>query len=172
MQSTNAPLCPTTAANRGTADVPMVVPEINAEHIELSSRLSKKRLGTKERISWPLSPTALSRATFPPSIPLDASSSTTKVLACTYQAISGAGKDIRSVGLKMVDNLIPYIGGEEEKSRAGASEGLGSTLRAIRSSMQPAPAFTTQCIQRARYQTVTLPPFLSPSKRNPPSRKS
>ena len=159
------PVVSNNSANRGTPDVPMVVPELNADHIEII-KAQRKRLGTKKDL-WPLSPTALFSPMFPP-FSLLRNLSPKKVLVCTYQAISGAGKTFERWP-EMIDNVIPYIGGEEEKSEQELLR-FGVTLRAIRSSMQPVPLLRLSAYA-CPLPTVTLPPFLSPSKRNPPSRK-
>ena len=72
----------------------------------------------------PSSPTARLQSYVPALHPTAANYGVTKVLACTYQAISGAGKTFETFP-DILDNVIPYIGGEEEKSRAGAAEAVG-----------------------------------------------
>ena len=100
------------SAHRFTPDVPMVIPEINADHIKVIEA-QRKRLGTKRGFVAVKSNCSLQ--SYVPAIhPLKALG-VDKVLACTYQAISGAGKTFKTWP-EMVDNLIPYIGGEEEKS--------------------------------------------------------
>ena len=90
----------------------MVIPEINADHIKVIEA-QRKRLGTKRGFVAVKSNCSLQ--SYVPAIhPLKALG-VDKVLACTYQAISGAGKTFKTWP-EMVDNLIPYIGGEEEKS--------------------------------------------------------
>ena len=107
------PVISNNSANRGTPDVPMIVPEINPEHAEII-HAQRKRLGTKRGFIAVKSNCSLQ--SYVPAIhPLKEKYKVNKVLACTYQAISGAGKTFKTWP-EMVDNLIPYIGGEEEKS--------------------------------------------------------
>lgn len=106
------PIVSNNSAHRFTPDVPMVIPEINADHIKIIES-QRKRLGTKRGFVAVKSNCSLQ--SYVPAIhPLKAYG-VDKVLACTYQAISGAGKTFKTWP-EMVDNLIPYIGGEEEKS--------------------------------------------------------
>ena len=106
------PIVSNNSAHRFTPDVPMVIPEINADHIKIIEA-QRKRLGTKRGFVAVKSNCSLQ--SYVPAIhPLKALG-VDKVLACTYQAISGAGKTFKTWP-EMVDNLIPYIGGEEEKS--------------------------------------------------------
>ena len=106
------PIVSNNSAHRFTPDVPMVIPEINADHIKVIES-QRKRLGTKRGFVAVKSNCSLQ--SYVPAIhPLKALG-VDKVLACTYQAISGAGKTFKTWP-EMVDNLIPYIGGEEEKS--------------------------------------------------------
>ena len=106
------PVVSNNSAHRWTPDVPMVVPEINCEHFEIIKD-QRKRLGTKRGFVAVKSNCSLQ--SYVTAIhPLKALG-VDKVLACTYQAISGAGKTFKTWP-EMVDNLIPYIGGEEEKS--------------------------------------------------------
>lgn len=107
------PVVSNNSAHRHTDDVPMVIPEINPEHIEIVKE-QRKRLGTKKGFVAVKSNCSLQ--SYVPAIhPLLKDYNIDKVLACTYQAISGAGKTFKSWP-EMVDNVIPYIGGEEEKS--------------------------------------------------------
>ena len=106
------PIVSNNSAHRFTDDVPMVIPEINADHIKIIDA-QRKRLGTKRGFVAVKSNCSLQ--SYVPAIhPLKALG-VDKVLACTYQAISGAGKTFKTWP-EMVDNVIPYIGGEEEKS--------------------------------------------------------
>ena len=107
------PVISNNSANRHTKDVPMIVPEINADHAEIINA-QRKRLGTKRGFIAVKSNCSLQ--SYVPAIhPLKDKYKVSKVLACTYQAISGAGKTFERWP-EMVDNVIPYIGGEEEKS--------------------------------------------------------
>lgn len=106
------PIVSNNSANRFTPDVPMVIPEINADHIKIIEA-QRKRLGTKRGFVAVKSNCSLQ--SYVPAINPLKKFGVNKVLACTYQAISGAGKTFKTWP-EMVDNLIPYIGGEEEKS--------------------------------------------------------
>ncbi len=106
------PIVSNNSANRFTPDVPMVIPEINADHIKIIED-QRKRLGTKRGFIAVKSNCSLQ--SYVPAINPLKKFGVNKVLACTYQAISGAGKTFKTWP-EMVDNLIPYIGGEEEKS--------------------------------------------------------
>ncbi len=106
------PVVSNNSANRGVDDVPMVVPEINADHIEVIP-YQRKRLGTKRGFIAVKSNCSLQ--SYVPALQPLMDLGITKVLACTYQAISGAGKTFERMP-EILDNVIPYIGGEEEKS--------------------------------------------------------
>ena len=99
--------------HRGFDDVPMVVPELNADHVDVIPT-QRKRLGTKKGFVAVKSNCSI-QSYVPTLTPLKDKYGLTKVLACTYQAISGAGKTFERWP-EMIDNVIPYIGGEEEKS--------------------------------------------------------
>jgi aspartate-semialdehyde dehydrogenase len=107
------PVVSNNSAHRWTEDVPMVVPEINARHIEVIHD-QRKRLGTKKGFIAVKSNCSL-QSYVPALTPLREEFGLSKVLVCTYQAISGAGKTFERWP-EMLDNVIPYIGGEEEKS--------------------------------------------------------
>lgn len=106
------PVVSNNSAHRGTNDVPMIVPEINPEHSEII-HAQRKRLGTKRGFIAVKSNCSLQ--SYVPALHPLKEFGLTKVLACTYQAISGAGKNF-DTWPEMIDNVIPYIGGEEEKS--------------------------------------------------------
>ncbi len=106
------PVVSNNSAHRHTDDVPMIVPEINPEHMEIIEA-QKKRLGTKRGFIAVKSNCSLQ--SYVPALHPLMKYGVDKVLACTYQAISGAGKTFETWP-EMVDNVIPYIGGEEEKS--------------------------------------------------------
>ncbi len=107
------PVVSNNSANRMTPDVPMVVPEINPEHLAIIPA-QKARLGTKRGFIAVKSNCSL-QSYVPALTPLRNLYGMEKVLVCTYQAISGAGKTFETWP-EMIDNVIPYIGGEEEKS--------------------------------------------------------
>jgi len=109
---TETPVVSNNSAHRWTPDVPMVVPEINPEHFEVIE-FQKKRLGTK-RGFVAVKPNC-SIQSYAPVLTAWKEFEPYEVIATTYQAISGAGKTFKDWP-EMVENLIPYIGGEEEKS--------------------------------------------------------
>lgn len=137
------PVVSNNSANRFTPDVPMVVPEINADHIEIIGA-QRRRLGTKRGFIAVKSNCSL-QSYVPALHPLLEEFGVSKALVCTYQAISGAGKTF-ATWPEMVDNCIPYIGGEEEKSEQeplklwGKVEG-GQIVSAS------SPAITAQCLR-------------------------
>ena len=106
------PVVSNNSAHRWTPDVPMIIPEINPEHIEIIKE-QKKRLGTK-RGFIAVKPNC-SIQSYTPALAAWQEFEPVEVVATTYQAISGAGKTFRDWP-EMVENIIPYIGGEEEKS--------------------------------------------------------
>ena len=106
------PIVSNNSAHRWTDDVPMVVPEINADHLAVIEA-QRKRLGTKRGFIAVKSNCSLQ--SYVPALHPLKKYGLDKILVCTYQAISGAGKTFERWP-EMVDNLIPYIGGEEEKS--------------------------------------------------------
>lgn len=136
------PVVSNNSANRWTPDVPMVIPEINPEHLEVI-KAQRARLGTR-RGFIAVKPNCSIQSYVPMLTPL-LKFKPTKVVATTYQAISGAGKTFREWP-EMQDNIIPFIGGEEEKSEQeplrvwGHLEG-GAIIKA------EAPLITTQCIR-------------------------
>ncbi|MBQ7050721.1 MAG: aspartate-semialdehyde dehydrogenase family protein, partial [Firmicutes bacterium] len=107
------PVISNNSAHRGTKDVPMVIPELNAHHTAIIDA-QKKRLGTTKGFIAVKSNCSI-QSYVPALHPLKDKFGLKNVLVCTYQAISGAGKTFERWP-EMVDNLIPYIGGEEEKS--------------------------------------------------------
>ena len=106
------PVVSNNSANRWTPDVPMVIPEINNSHIEVIE-YQRKRLGTKTGFVA-VKPNCSIQSYVPALTPL-LKFKPTNIVATTYQAISGAGKTFREWP-EMIDNVIPYIGGEEEMS--------------------------------------------------------
>ena len=136
------PVVSNNSANRWTPDVPMVIPEINDSHLEVI-KAQRERLGTK-RGFIAVKPNCSIQSYVPAITPL-LKFKPTQILATTYQAISGAGKTFREWP-EMIDNVIPYIGGEEEKSeqeplRIWGHVENGAIVKA------DAPLITTQCIR-------------------------
>ena len=107
------PVVSNNSAHRHTPDVPMIIPEINPQHIEIIPA-QRERLGTKRGFIAVKSNCSL-QSYVPALFPLHDKFGVKDVLVCTYQAISGAGKTFETWP-EMIDNVIPYIGGEEEKS--------------------------------------------------------
>ena len=136
------PVISNNSAHRFTPDVPMIVPELNPEHTEIIPA-QRRRLGTKRGFIAVKSNCSL-QSYLPALHPLS-SFGITKVLACTYQAISGAGKTF-DTWPEMLDNVIPYIGGEEEKSEKEPLKIWGSIQN---DTIVPAssPSITTQCLR-------------------------
>ncbi|MEG0897093.1 MAG: aspartate-semialdehyde dehydrogenase [Ruthenibacterium sp.] len=139
------PVVSNNSANRFTPDVPMVVPEINAEHLQIIDA-QRKRLGTKRGFIAVKSNCSL-QSYVPALHPLMKDFGVSKCLVCTYQAISGAGKTFETWP-EMIDNCIPYIGGEEEKSE---QEPLKLWGKIEGDAIVPAqtPSITAQCLRVA-----------------------
>ena len=136
------PVVSNNSAHRFTDDVPMVVPEINPEHIEII-KAQRERLGTKKGFIAVKSNCSIQ--SYVPALEPLRKFGITKVLACTYQAISGAGKTFETWP-EMVDNLIPYIGGEEEKSEQEPLKVWG-TIEGNKIVKASSPSITTQCLR-------------------------
>ncbi|MBR5252917.1 MAG: aspartate-semialdehyde dehydrogenase [Clostridia bacterium] len=136
------PVISNNSANRWTSDVPMVIPEINADHLEVIES-QRKRLGTK-RGFIAVKPNCSIQSYVPALTPLR-KYGIKQILVTTYQAISGAGKNFETWP-EMVDNVIPYIGGEEEKSE---KEPLRIWGEVRGGTIVPAedPQISTQCIR-------------------------
>lgn len=139
------PVVSNNSANRFTPDVPMVVPEINADHIEVIPA-QRARLGTKRGFIAVKSNCSL-QSYVPALHPLMKEFGVDKCLVCTYQAISGAGKTFETWP-EMQDNCIPYIGGEEEKSEQEPLKLWGKVENGV---IVPAkePSITAQCLRVA-----------------------
>lgn len=141
---TETPVVSNNSAHRWTPDVPMMVPEINPEHAKIIE-YQKKRLGTKKGFIA-VKPNC-SIQSYAPVLSAWLDFEPYEVVATTYQAISGAGKTFKDWP-EMVGNIIPYIGGEEEKSEKEPLKIWGhiDTEKGI---IVPAtsPVITTQCIR-------------------------
>ncbi|MGI6013813.1 MAG: aspartate-semialdehyde dehydrogenase [Oscillospiraceae bacterium] len=137
------PVVSNNSAHRWTPDVPMIVPEINPEHIEIIPS-QRARLGTTRGFIAVKSNCSL-QSYVPALHPLKDEFGLNKALVCTYQAISGAGKTFQTWP-EMIDNVIPYIGGEEEKSEQEPLKLWGTMKNGI---IEPAvsPSITAQCIR-------------------------
>lgn len=139
---TETPVVSNNSAHRWTKDVPMVVPEINPEHFEVIES-QKKRLGTT-RGFVAVKPNC-SIQSYAPVLTAWKEFEPTEIVATTYQAISGAGKTFKDWP-EMVENIIPFIGGEEEKSE---QEPLRIWGKVVDGEIVKAdgPVITTQCIR-------------------------
>ena len=138
------PIVSNNSAHRWTDDVPMVVPEINAEHLEVIEA-QRKRLGTKRGFIAVKSNCSLQ--SYVPALHPLRKYDLESALVCTYQAISGAGKTFQRWP-EMVDNCIPYIGGEEEKSEQEPLK-LWGKVEDGKIVKAAEPAITAQCIRVA-----------------------
>ena len=136
------PVISNNSAHRFTKDVPMIVPELNADHAAIIPA-QRKRRGTKRGFIAVKSNCSL-QSYVPALFPLS-KFGIERVLVCTYQAISGAGKTLENCP-EIIDNVIPYIGGEEEKSER---EPLKLWGKIVGDEIVPAtePAFTAQCLR-------------------------
>ena len=138
------PVVSNNSAHRHTPDVPMILPELNDKHAEIIPA-QRKRLGTK-RGFIAVKPNCSLQGYVPALFPLDKAGYKVKdVLVCTYQAISGAGKTF-DTWPEMIDNVIPFIGGEEEKSEKEPLKIWGEIDGDIIVDSQR-PNFTAQCIR-------------------------
>lgn len=136
------PVVSNNSAHRWTDDVPMVIPEINHEHIKIIEE-QKKRLGTKKGFIA-VKPNC-SIQSYVPTIEALKEFEPTSVVISTYQAISGAGKTF-ATWPEMVDNIIPYIGGEEEKSEKEPMK-IWGTIKEGKIINATTPLLSAQCIR-------------------------
>ena len=165
---TEIPVVSNNSAHRWTPDVPMVVPELNPEHLEVIES-QKKRLGTTRGFiavkpncsiqSYTPALHALKKAGYEPKT----------VVATTYQAISGAGKTFKDWP-EMEGNIIPFIGGEEEKSeqeplRIWGHIENGEIVKA------DGPVITTQCIRVPVLNGHTAAVFVTFEEGKKPSKE-
>ena len=136
------PVISNNSANRLTPDVPMIIPEINADHAKIIDA-QRKRLGTKRGFIAVKSNCSIQ--SYVPALSAIWDLGIEEAAVCTYQAISGAGKTFETWP-EMVDNCIPYIGGEEEKSE---KEPLKLWGHIENGQIVPAssPAITAQCLR-------------------------
>lgn len=152
------------SANRFTPDVPMIIPEINPEHAEVIES-QKKRLGTKRGFIAVKSNCSLQ--SYVPALHPLKEFGVSKVAVSTYQAISGAGKTFERMP-EILDNVIPFIGGEEEKSEREPLKIWGSVQNG---EIQTAnsPVITAQCLRVPVSDGHTAAVFVSFDKK--PSRE-
>ena len=136
------PVVSNNSANRWTPDVPMVIPEVNPSHLEIIP-IQRQRLGTKKGFIAVKSNCSIQ--SYVPALAPLLDFEPERVLVCTYQAISGAGRTF-DTWPEMTDNLIPYIGGEEEKSEQEPLKIWGSlTPEGIQAANFP--SITAQCFR-------------------------
>ena len=137
--------CPVISCNsacRGLPDVPMIIPEINPEHAEIIP-VQRRRLGTKRGFIAVKSNCSIQ--SYVPALHPLIKFGLTKTLVCTYQAISGAGKNF-DTWPEMKDNIIPYISGEEEKSEYEPLKIWGK-IKGNQIINAAYPLITTQCLR-------------------------
>ena len=136
------PVVSNNSAHRFTKDVPMIIPEVNAEHVEIIPA-QRKRLGTKRGFIAVKSNCSIQ--SYVPALTALQEFGIEKVAVCTYQAISGAGKTFETWP-EMVDNVIPYIGGEEEKSEKEPMKVWGS-VQGDEIVSAAEPVISAQCLR-------------------------
>ena len=136
------PVISNNSAHRWTPDVPMVIPEVNPEHLKVLEA-QKTRLGTKRGFIAVKSNCSIQ--SYAPALHPLRAFGLERVLVCTYQAISGAGKTFETWP-EMIDNVIPYIGGEEEKSEKEPLKVWG-TVENGRIMTASSPSITAQCLR-------------------------
>ena len=136
------PVVSNNSAHRFTPDVPMIIPEINDGHLEVINA-QKQRLGTKRGFIAVKSNCSLQ--SYVPLLHPLMKYGVKEVAVCTYQAISGAGKTFTTMP-EILDNIIPYIGGEEEKSEKEPLKIWGKIKNGEIVSAA-SPAITAQCLR-------------------------
>ncbi|MBR4209524.1 MAG: aspartate-semialdehyde dehydrogenase [Lachnospiraceae bacterium] len=139
---TETPVVSNNSAHRWTPDVPMVIPEINPEHLEVIAA-QKKRLGTRKGFVA-VKPNCSIQG-YAPALFALREFGPKEVVVTTYQAISGAGKTFKDWP-EMIDNVIPYIGGEEEKSEQEPLRIFGHVENGVIVKAEK-PLITAQCIR-------------------------
>ena len=140
---TETPVVSNNSAHRWTPDVPMVVPELNPEHFDVIP-FQKKRLGTT-RGFIAVKPNC-SIQSYAPALFALKEFEPQEVVVSTYQAISGAGKNFAEWP-EMEGNIIPYIGGEEEKSEQEPLRIWGKVEDGVIKKCENGPKITSQCIR-------------------------
>lgn len=136
------PVVSNNSAHRFTPDVPMIIPEVNPEHLEVITA-QRKRLGTKRGFIAVKSNCSLQ--SYVPFLHPLKKFGIVSATVCTYQAISGAGKTFGTMP-EIVDNVIPYIGGEEEKSEKEPLK-IWGTVKGGEIVPATAPVITAQCLR-------------------------
>ncbi len=136
------PVVSNNSAHRFTSDVPMVIPEINPEHIEVI-KAQRERLNTKRGFIAVKSNCSLQ--SYVPLLDPLKQYGIVEAAVCTYQAISGAGKTFKTMP-EILDNIIPFIGGEEEKSEKEPLKIWGE-LENGEIKLASEPKITAQCLR-------------------------
>ena len=136
------PVISNNSAHRFTKDVPMIIPEVNADHAKIIPA-QRKRLGTKRGFIAVKSNCSIQ--SYVPALTALKDFGIEKVMVCTYQAISGAGKTFETFP-DILDNVIPYIGGEEEKSEQEPLK-LWGHIDGDKIVPATAPSITAQCLR-------------------------
>lgn len=136
------PVISNNSAHRKTVDVPMIIPEVNPQHSGIINE-QRKRLGTKKGFIAVKSNCSIQ--SYVPALHALREYGLGNVVVTTYQAISGAGKTFETWP-DMIDNVIPYIGGEEEKSEQEPLKIWGS-IKKDQIVSATSPSITTQCIR-------------------------
>ena len=157
---TETPVVSNNSAHRWTEDVPMVIPEINPQHLEVIEA-QKKRLGTKKGFVA-VKPNC-SIQSYTPALHALKEFGPKEVVVCTYQAISGAGKTFKDWP-EMVENVIPYIGGEEEKSEMEPLKVWGRVENGKIVTAE-SPVITAQCLRVAVQDGHTAAVFVNFEKK-------
>ena len=136
------PVVSNNSAHRWTPDVPMIIPEVNPEHLDVIDA-QRKRLGTEH--GFVVVKPNCSIQPYVPALDALAEFGPKEAVICTYQAISGAGKTFESWP-EMVDNIIPYIGGEEEKSEREPLKIWGKVVDG-KIANSATPQISAQCVR-------------------------
>jgi aspartate-semialdehyde dehydrogenase len=137
------PVISNNSACRALPDVPMIVPEVNADHAAVI-HAQRKRFGTKRGFIAVKSNCSI-QSYVPAFAPLMKEFEVVKAAVCTYQAISGAGKTFETMP-EIIDNIIPFIGGEDEKSENEPLKIFGK-LEGDKIVNAVSPVITAQCIR-------------------------
>lgn len=136
------PVVSNNSAHRLTKDVPVIIPEINPEHLEIIPK-QRERLGTKR--GFIVAKPNCSIQSYVPAITALLEFKPTQILVCTYQAVSGSGKTLKEWP-EMNDNVIPYIGGEEKKSEEEPLKVWGS-IQGDEITLKDDVKISAQCIR-------------------------
>lgn len=160
---TETPVVSNNSANRWTADVPMIIPEINSDHTQIIEA-QKKRLGTTR--GFIVTKPNCSIQSYVPALTALLDFEPQQIFVSTYQAISGAGKTFETWP-EMIGNLIPYIGGEEEKSEREPLKIWGKATNG-QIELPDDPVISAQCyrvaVQEGHTASVSVKFARKPSK--------